>query len=168
MTLTTHSGRLVNPLDLRVEDIDIEDIAHALANLNRFGGHTKFPISVATHSIHVSMLCPDHPLDGLLHDAAEAYLVDIPRDLKAEVIMAGYRDAETRAQLVIAEKFDLCLEMPLDVLEADALMGRVEFERGFGIEASVPDAPLVFPVKWDVAKFRFLEVYRALMAGAKI
>ena len=48
--IQTLSGRRVNPLDAAVEDIDPADIARALSNLCRFGGHSKAFYSVAQHS----------------------------------------------------------------------------------------------------------------------
>lgn len=52
----TFSGRYVWPLDPLVEDIDLIDIAHALARMNRFCGHTTLPYSVADHAVRVSRL----------------------------------------------------------------------------------------------------------------
>ena len=66
------SGTLFTPFDPRPEDIHIEDIAHALACINRFGGHLAEPYNVAHHSLLVSDLCPEQPLEALLHEVAEA------------------------------------------------------------------------------------------------
>src|ERR1039457_118422 len=79
----TFSGLRFWPLDPNPEKILIDDIAHALAHQCRFGGHASRFYSVAEHSVHVSRLCPpEDALWGLLHDASEAYLVDLPRPLK--------------------------------------------------------------------------------------
>lgn len=74
-------------LDIRPEHICIEDIAHSLSNICRYGGHCKQFYSVAEHSI----ACCDRMGNGedasvrlwaLLHDAAEAYIGDICKPLK--------------------------------------------------------------------------------------
>lgn len=52
----TVTGRYVWPLDPHVEDIDLVDIACALARMNRFCGHTMLPYSVADHALRVSHL----------------------------------------------------------------------------------------------------------------
>lgn len=56
--ICTYTGRKFYPLDPRPEDVCIEDIAHALALVNRFGGHTRVPYSVAQHSV---LCCQNAP-----------------------------------------------------------------------------------------------------------
>jgi hypothetical protein len=132
--ITTATGRHVNPLDLKVEDICIEDIAHALGQYPRFCGHARMPLYVGQHSVFVSQLCRTYvgQLQGLLHDATEAYLGDVTRWLKMSPNMLGYRKAEARANKVIMQAFGLPeFELP-EVKEADHLMVRFEARRGFG------------------------------------
>ena len=121
-TIRTWSGLRVDPLDMRPEDLSVEDVAHSLARLCRYNGHCRY-LSVARHSIWVSQhLAPRGrtlALWGLLHDAAEAYLSDIPRPLKHGEVFEQYREAEERLDRVIAEAFDLPWPMPPEVHDAD-------------------------------------------------
>jgi hypothetical protein len=82
----TFTGRQFWPCDPRPEDVCLEDIAHHLALMCRFGGACRVFYSVAEHSVRVAELVWDRTngdreaaLAGLLHDASEAYLVDIPK-----------------------------------------------------------------------------------------
>ena len=118
--LTAH-GHVFYPLDPRPEEIFIEDIAHALSRQCRFGGHTRHYYSVAQHSVLVSGAATSTDrgiaLCGLLHDATEAYLVDVPTPVKAE--LREYRDIETNLWLAIADRFSLPAVMPDEVHQAD-------------------------------------------------
>jgi uncharacterized protein len=81
--IQTYMGVQFWPLDARADDVDIRDIAHALANICRFTGHVRRFYSVAQHSVIVSAQVPPGLMRAaLLHDAAEAYLGDISRPLK--------------------------------------------------------------------------------------
>src|SRR4051812_6540197 len=83
--MQTISGKAFFPLDPRPADVDIQDIAHALAFQCRFGGHVKEFYSVAEHSVRVSLICAHEDAKwGLLHDATEAYLSDIVRPVKRD------------------------------------------------------------------------------------
>jgi len=80
-------GNKIWPLDPRPEDVDIEEIAHALAHICRFNGHLPFGhYSVAEHSVYTMRYVQEKqsgdPLVALLHDAAEAYFGDIIRPVK--------------------------------------------------------------------------------------
>lgn len=102
--IQTYSGRMFWPLHPRVEDFCIEDIAVPLSRKCRFGGHCKNFYSVADHSVWVMDQLADHPplkLCGLLHDAAEAYLVDLPRPVKYDPMCAFYREVEGQIQAMI-------------------------------------------------------------------
>lgn len=125
-TILTASGLYVEPLNLQAEDVRLSDIAHALSNQCRFSGHTRHFYSVAEHSVRVmdSLRADGASIDvlrwGLLHDASEAYLVDLPRPLKLDPTFgAFYREAETRAQDAIAEAFGLGWPEPLAVKVMD-------------------------------------------------
>lgn len=174
----TSTGKQVNPLDLKPEDICIEDIAHALACCNRFAGHTRKPVSVAQHSVYVSRLCPGHDLQALLHDASEAYLGDVTKWLKQTPAMKGYREAEERAQRTIYEKFGCCWTEAPAIEEADRIMVRVEGGRtipGFLIDhpryppltrAELDRVGKWTPWNWKTAEEVFLAHFRMLTCAA--
>lgn len=96
------SGRYVNPLDLKPEDVDIRDIAHHLSNICRYTGACPNHYSVAQHSVLVSdALPPELKLAGLLHDAAEYVFNDIASPVKRDPRMQWYRDLEhTAAEMI--------------------------------------------------------------------
>lgn len=113
-----HSGEPFYPLDARVEDIDINDIAHALGMVCRYAGHCRRFYSVAEHSVIMSFTVdPEHALWALLHDAAEAYIGDVVRPLKHQ--LPAYMKAEDRLVALIAARFGLKGQMPDQVKEHD-------------------------------------------------
>lgn len=116
--MQTYTGRAYYPADPRVDDVCIDDIAHALANTCRFGGHTSRFYSVAEHSVHVSRCVPPRfALQGLLHDAAEAYVVDVPSPLKH--MLTNYAEFEARSWRAVALRFGLPKELDASVKAAD-------------------------------------------------
>jgi uncharacterized protein len=119
--IQTFTGIQFWPMDARSDDIDIKDIAHSLSMLCRFNGHCKRFYSVAEHSIHVSrVVAPEHAVWGLLHDAAEAYLSDIPKPLKRE--LTKFNKLEDRLLKVIAKRFGLMTDIPSEVKQADLVL----------------------------------------------
>lgn len=121
------NGNTIDPLNPDPADIHIEDIAHALSNQCRFSGHVKKFYSVAEHSIKVSHAVPkEDALWGLLHDASEAYLVDVPSPIKNDLFGKQYREVEDMLMSVICEKYGLDPEMPASVKAADNSLLRTE------------------------------------------
>jgi 5'-deoxynucleotidase YfbR-like HD superfamily hydrolase len=111
--------------------VNIEDIAHALSQGNRFTGHPKFPYPVAQHCRLGSYLVPYmYALRFLLHDASEAYLGDMNRPLK-HFTLAGdeYRKVEARIQSLIYNKFGLSEVEPEIIHEIDNEMLYAEKEQ---------------------------------------
>lgn len=124
--IQTFTGALVDPFDLHPEQILIEDIAHALGNQCRFGGHCRRFYSVAQHSCLLADLMASEAtpassqLWALLHDAAEAYLVDLPHPIKhSSELGASFRTVEREIQRVICARFGLEEEAPTSLKEND-------------------------------------------------
>lgn len=119
--IRTVSGIYVNIFDLKEEMICIEDIAHALAHQCRFGGHLPEFFSVAQHSYHCSLFAAqENKLAALLHDASEAYLMDIPRPIKSH--LTNYKDLEDNVMKVIAKKFSFQYPLEKNIKEVDNAM----------------------------------------------
>lgn len=120
--IQTVTGKKFYPLAPYPEDVDIFDISHSLGHQCRFGGHSKMFYSVAEHCVLLSYAVPaPDALWALMHDASEAYVVDVPRPLKYQ--LAGYREIENRVLLAIAARFRLPMavagELPPAVVEGD-------------------------------------------------
>lgn len=170
--IQTASGRSFYPMDPRPEDVDIGDIAHALANQCRFAGHTREFLSVAEHCVRVSRECPpEHALWGLLHDASEAYLVDLPRPIKGDPGMIAYREAEGRVMGAVCVRFGLAMEMPASVHRADNvllateardLMGDPDWRRSGGYD---PLPVRIEPWTPERARSEFLARFAELNGG---
>lgn len=111
--INTWTGRKYFPLDPRVEEVALEDVAHALCMQCRFTGHCAFHYSPGQHALIVARVVAalggtvDEQLWALHHDDAEAYLIDVPRPVKRDPRFAAYRAAEYLNMRVIREAFDL-------------------------------------------------------------
>lgn len=101
-----HSGIFYNYEEPTVDMIRLEDIAHHLSNTCRFSGACDPYYSVAEHSVIVSRLVNkwSHAKAALFHDAAEAYLWDIPRPAK-HLYGEVYADLTKLADAVICHRF---------------------------------------------------------------
>lgn len=61
---------------------------------------------------------PENALWALLHDATEAYIVDVPRPIKRQ--LTNYQEIEENLMAVIAEVYGLPYIQPDEVHEADS------------------------------------------------
>lgn len=103
------------------------DIAAGLSKTCRFGGQCREFYSVAQHSILVaSMVPPEDRFTALMHDAAEAFVGDIPSPLKA--LLPDFKIIEKRVEAVIAERFGLMFPFPPSVKHADLRALKTERE----------------------------------------
>jgi hypothetical protein len=163
----TYTGKRVHALAPSPEEIDIDDVAHALSQMCRFVGHTDGFYSIAQHSVLVSELVPHQDaLWGLLHDASEAYLCDLPAPIKRDPEMSFYRIAEDRLMRAICRKFGLRPQMPFSVMAADKLALATEFRDVTTVDdpdwivAECGVAPIsdytIFPWPPAIAEDRFL------------
>jgi len=166
----TYTGQRFYPLDPRPGDIRLEDIAHGLANTCRYSGQCQHYYSVATHSRYVSdALAGEGPLVqlyGLFHDAAEAYVGDVPRPLKRELD----RFEQVEREILGAVWDRLSVPAPTDaewevVMAADDRLLRFEADTLLSAfqPASVPDLPYELqPCSPADARDRFLARAREL------
>lgn len=114
----TFTDRHFNPEQPETHDYNLIDIAYHLADINRFVGSANRAYSVLEHSLLVAELLPNEfKLEGLLHDATEAYISDVPGPIKD--VIPGIREYENRIYSAIAKKFYLCDPLPPIIKEAD-------------------------------------------------
>ena len=194
--IMTYSGRPMEPLNPQREDILIEDIAHALAMTCRWAGHCHTYYSVAEHSVRVADCVvslgreeglsegelKDLEMLGLMHDATEAYVGDIPRPLKSQFRLVTPRGVETfrQAEAHLYGVIEEALNLP-EMTEtyqrlvhlADNIVLSTE-ARDVANEESLkhePDSPeplrgKIFPMSWDKARLLFILRYQALVESA--
>jgi predicted RNase H-like nuclease len=178
----TYSRVLMDPLSARPEQILIEDIAHSLSLMTRANGHFRQFYSVAQHSLCCALeaknlgFSPRLQLACLLHDAAEAYVADIPRPVKHR--LSGFKEIEEYVQSVIFQKYglgDMTDEEWQAVGRIDDALLHAEFEALMGIRI-FKTAPYVsmahdFGLRDTDAVYRaFVRMFRGLAeppAGAE-
>lgn len=122
--MLTATGAQLDLRFIRDDTISVLDIAHHLAQINRFTGACSRPMSVAEHSLFVLTIVeqtlptadPAVLLAALMHDAHEAYTTDLSQPMK-QVIGPAWSCEEKRIQQAVLKRFGL--------LEASAAASRL-------------------------------------------
>lgn len=164
----TSSGTQFWFLNPQQDQINIKDIAWALSHIPRFGGHARKFVSVAEHSIYVSMLVPPAlALEGLLHDGEEAYILDMPTPIKQ--FMPEYKEMGQKILRAIYTKYMLGMPATKAVKDADKAQMQVEANfllpsRGETWVNRIEGAKGIEPkgLSQSEAYYKFLEVFNTL------
>jgi 5'-deoxynucleotidase YfbR-like HD superfamily hydrolase len=164
--IPTYTGKRIDPMALRPEDVDIRDIAHHLSLINRYNGATDVGFNVAQHSCIVSAYSePEFRLAALLHDAPEAYIQDLTHPVKYNSMLGTiYRWVEAPIGKVIEEAFGLepgALSHP-EVKRVD----EETFDREWACLVERKDdfdGPWLYPMYAKTAEHHFLRMYEELV-----
>lgn len=115
--METHTGLRFYPIDPTPDQFDPLDVAHALSQSCRYGGHTKRFYSVAEHACILADYAqrqgfsPQDQWTILHHDDAEAYICDLPRPVKHQ--MPAYKEAEALVESVLFDVFHVEYPFPV-------------------------------------------------------
>ena len=171
--ITTHSGQQVDIESPQADTLRIEDIAHALSFLCRGSGQANFFFSVARHCVYCAEeACArgfprEVVLACLLHDASEAYMTDVPKPIKDNLI-PQYRQYEDALLDQIYAKF---IGRPLtsDELAQVALIDHVllQYDLKYLLNMDVELPPIHIDLKYTYIPFEdardaYLAVFRQL------
>lgn len=172
-TIQCWSGHYFDFLHPHQSFVLVKDIAHSLAMQCRFNGHTDRFYSVAEHSVLCSHIVPhEDALTALMHDAAEAFVGDVPKPLKR--LLPDYAEIEKSVEEAIFNKLDIPFPFPPSIKEADLRMLRLEQRDAMLSTASwdvlngvtIPDVKLHFWTPTE-AKNQFLLRY-AFLTGTLV
>lgn len=128
----THNG-VFDYTNFTPDNIYLEDIVLGLSRINRYLGQYRKDLdfySVAEHSLLVyeTLLSQGRPANelrwGLLHDAAEAYIGDIPSPLKR--LFPSLEELEETILDAIAERFGMEKGIPPFVRNVDIAIRQPE------------------------------------------
>jgi 5'-deoxynucleotidase YfbR-like HD superfamily hydrolase len=162
--IRTVNGNWVNVFEPDPDYFDIEDIAHALSNLCRFGGQIKKYYSVAAHSIWCCHEAEKRgmnkkmQLTALMHDSSEAYLVDMPRPIKKR--LKEYKEIEDNLMSELSKKYNFYWPMPIEIKEIDSYALQVEWDY---LMVEKPDAKQINVYSIEDTANYFLYTYNKLI-----
>jgi len=175
MIVTYPMGERLN-LDtgLQPNQVHIEDIAHALSLICRYGGHCRVHYSVAQHSCILSnnlysmmkykWVRSRLAVIALLHDASEAYTGDIIKDVKYSSRIIGLTQLESEIQTIIYRRFGLTPTIQVLEMIKHKEQELVSLEKSsfcFGCPEIPPlhSNTVIIPQSASEAEQKFLELY---------
>ena len=170
MQIRTYTGKIFNLANPDPEQVDIRVIAHSLARINRFNGHTDRGYSVGLHSLLVCDLAPSWlKLPALFHDAAETYTGDLMTPWKD--LLQDFREYERKIEIAICEHVGIDYNLiksdeikRLDLIaymtECRDLMGYIPKGDKFnGLQCA---EITIYPVDEDLVETMFLKRFHEL------
>lgn len=162
--ITTYTKKHFTIMEPQMEDIDINDIAHALSLMTRANGHFSQFYSVGQHCVECAYEAMERgyssavALGCLLHDGSEAYMADITRPLKQH--MPEYLVAEEKLQNMIYEKFLGALptkEEAVQIKSVDDAMLFHEFKCFMNEELDIPEHEILTRPAFSTRPFEDVE-----------
>lgn len=171
--INTYSGKQVDIEDPKAETIEIEDIAHALSFICRGCGNTKIFFPVARHCVYCAKEAKARGasdvvvLACLLHDASEAYMTDIPKPIK-DNLLPQYRVYENRLLDCIYKKFlgrTLTQEEKQQVDEVDHALLMYDLKFLLGMDVELPELHIDLKYEFELferSEQEYLTVFRTL------
>ena len=177
--IETYTGRKFYSLEPSAADVSVIDIAHALSNQCRYSGHTDSFYSTAQHccilASYVENIMHGSALDCLqilIHDAAEAYLVDLARPIKQH--MPEFRKWDKKIQYVVRDWLgltDIAIPAWQDDLDTRIIVDEraqimADSDNDWGMGGVSPLGVKVEPWSAKMAEQQFLFRFEAYYNGA--
>ncbi len=168
--IQTYTGRAFDFRIINQDSVEILDIAHSLAQQCRYTGHCDQFYSIAQHCVVVSHLVPcNYALEGLLHDAHEAYIGDMSTPLKDFLNCHEYESLARRIDDALCLKYGAKFhECRAAVKQADMVALSTEVRdllkdhpRDW-IPMPAPMVEVIEPMYPEVAEFVFMERFLEL------
>lgn len=132
------NGRMVDVFNLTHEDVVPMNFIHSVCNLNRYTGHTPFPISVGQHSLMMQANVPQELKQAaIIHDWSEACFNDLASPIKRH--MKGYKDREIAASRVIYSAMGVDYELSKAIKPYDVMIRQDERIATWGYTAWFQD-----------------------------
>lgn len=158
------NGRIADPFNLKPEDVTIDILSHALANINRYSGHCKRPYSVAQHSVAMASLCePGLEKACLLHDASEIFTGDIPYPIK-KILGKAYDDIEEEISRQIFDIYGVPYCLMGEIEDLDRAICQNEKRAFFDVQDQKFEDAIsgltLYAIPWYEAKQAYYEVFR--------
>lgn len=144
--IETYTGAKIFIPPTESNEYRIEDIAHSLSLQCQFNGHCKFFWSIAQHTLlaykMARMAYPEYAQAVLLHDAAEAYIGDLPRPIKG--LIQEFAEIEYVLLCGIFKEFDVNIDdmnhiKPVDNIALAVATQIVMSSRGMGWNLFTPE-----------------------------
>jgi hypothetical protein len=111
--MLTSTGHVFDLRTPHHRDVMLADVAHSLAQINRYTGHARRPYSVAEHSLLVLDILERQGINdvhaqfaGLMHDAHEIYTGDVP-PMHKQLLGDAWAQLEARCEATMRTAFAL-------------------------------------------------------------